>query len=286
MIYGIVGAGLMGGGLARCLASKGHSVLVFNRTRRRAEDLCRSVGCRVVDTPADLSEADVVIVFVFDDRAVEDVFLGRHGLSELGRSIPVVNASTITPETSIRVARAVEEMGIPYFEGPVYGSVDEAAGCRLLTLLAGREPGIVRGFVEEYSTSIIYVGEVPKAMALKLALNNIGLALPPIIGESLAILEAYDVSLDVFREAVGKLWFGGPVNRYLDRITGRGRTRFTVRGAAKDYYLVSSTLYGAGYPAMVSSSLMNFYLAAIERFGGEDYPRAARWILRKEKTSG
>ncbi len=274
----------MGGGLARCLAGKGHSVLVYNRTKKRAEDLCRSIGCRVVDTPADLSEADVIIVFVFDDRAVEDVFLGRHGLSELGRSIPVVNASTITPATSIRVAGAMEEKDIPYYEGPVYGSVDEAIECRLVTLLAGKEPETVKGFVEEYSTSIIYVGEVPKAMALKLALNNIGLSLPPIIGESLAILEAYGVGLDVFREAVGKLWFGDPVNRYLNRIMDGGRTRFTVRGAAKDYHLISSALYGAGYPAIVSSSLMNFYLAATRRYGGEDYPKAAKWILKEEKT--
>lgn len=97
----------------------------------------------------------------------------------------------------------------------------------------------------------------------------------------LAILEAYDVETSLFEKILEHLWFGAPVKRYLARIKRRGKTRFTVKGAAKDYHLITTTLYSHGYPAIVSTSLKNFYTAALYKYGEEDYPRAIYWLLKK-----
>ncbi len=286
MRIGIIGTGLMGSNLSRCLAGKGVGLVVYNRTKSRAEDLCREVGCRVVDHPRDLVDVDAVIVFVFDDEAVRSVLLGRDGLVHSGSPTMVLNSSTITPETSMYIAEKMSEAGFTYYEAPVYGSTDEARECKLVSLLAGDpdERGRAEKVAMHYSKEILYIGGVPKAMALKLALNNIGLSLPPIIGESLELLEAYDVSLDSFLEASSKLWFGGFVERYLGRITmPRGSVRFTVRGAAKDYRTISGALSSRGYPSIVSSALMNYYMIASYRMEGEDYPRAAGQFLKKKR---
>jgi 3-hydroxyisobutyrate dehydrogenase len=151
-------------------------------------------------------------------------------------------------------------------------------------MIAGSREDIehVIGFVREYSSWVIRVGEIPKAMALKLALNNIGLAIPPILAESLALLEAYGVDLEVFKTVSEKLWFGKLIERYLGRIMGGGRVRFTVWGAAKDYRVISNTLSMKKYSSIISSALKNFYTLASREYGGEDYPRAALNILKGE----
>lgn len=285
MKAGIIGAGLMGSALARCLSSKSVDLVVYNRTKAKAEQLCSEINCEVVDSPKDMAEAEYLAIFVFDDEALHDVVFGYNGLAYMdNKDVYILNSSTITPKTSIMVKERLSSLGFKYYyEAPVYGSVDEASSCSLVSLLAGPPYGLdaVKQFVEKYSKEIIYVGEVPKAMALKLSLNNIGLSLPPIIGESLAILEAYGVDIEKFVATAEKLWFGRIIRRYIERMKNTGKTRFTVRGAAKDYRLISTTLDVNGYPSIVSSALKNYYTSSIRRYGESDYPRAANWLLKK-----
>jgi len=281
---GIIGTGLMGSNLARCLHGKGVELVVYNRTRGKAEKLCSEIGCRVVDKPSLMRDVDAVIVFVFDDQAVQGVLVGGDGLIHSGSSTMVLNASTITPITSLEVGEALESSGYTYFEAPVYGSTDEARECRLVSMLGGEQDRVDEAarITSLYSTETIYVGGVSKAMALKLALNNIGLSLPPIIGESLELLEAYNVSLEKFMEVSMKLWFGSILERYMKRIMGgSGNIRFTVKGAAKDYRTITRALTDKYYPAIISSALMNYYTIASGSMGSSDYPKAGRVFLKK-----
>ncbi len=284
---GIIGAGLMGSSTAKCLASKGHDVLVYNRTRSKAEKLCKEIGCKVVDYPRELGDVDYILVFVLDDNALFNIVFSREGLMSIeNKDIIIVNASTITPMTSELIYKVLRDKGITYVEAPVYGSVDEALNCSLLSMVSCEEKiyGKAVEFIKEYSSEIIYVGEIPKAMALKLSLNNIGLSMPPIIGESLALLEAYNVDLSIFLNVSSKLWFGKILERYLNRIMKPSKhVRFTTHGASKDYRLITRTLITNNYPSIISSALMNYYSAATKEYGKEDYPKAAKWILKKNK---
>ncbi len=283
---GIIGAGLMGSSTAKCLASKGHSISIYNRTKSKAEKLCKEIGCRVVDYPRELSNLDYVLIFVLDDNALLNIVFSKEGLINIeNEDIIIVNTSTITPMTSELVYKVLRDKRIIYVEAPVYGSVDEALNCSLLSMVSCEEKSYEKAaeFIKEYSSETFYVGEIPKAMALKLALNNIGLSMPPIIGESLAMLEAYDVALDTFLNISSKLWFGKILERYLNRIMKPSKhVRFTTRGASKDYRLITRTLITNNYPSIISSALMNYYSAATKEYGREDYPKAAKWILKKE----
>jgi 3-hydroxyisobutyrate dehydrogenase-like beta-hydroxyacid dehydrogenase len=59
MKAGFIGLGNMGSAMARNLIKAGHSLTVYNRTRRRAEEFASS-GERVAETPAaDAEEAKV-----------------------------------------------------------------------------------------------------------------------------------------------------------------------------------------------------------------------------------
>jgi len=280
----IAGAGLMGSSLAKCLASRGVEVYVYNRTIEKAMSTCRETGCGVVEDLGSVSGMDASIIFLFDDEAV----LGfTHALIEAGslRGAGILmNSSTISPETSLLLSKLVVDHGGVYFESPVYGSTGEASLCSLVTLLAGRQElaGKAREVASLYSSRVYWVGEVPKAMALKLALNNIGLSMPAILAESLALLNSYGVDPGLFSEIAGGLWFGEVVKRYMDRINAPpGKPRFTISGAAKDYRVISTTLLRKGYPPLVSQAIASFYTLAARELPGEDYPRAVQAYLRK-----
>ncbi|RLG86027.1 MAG: NAD(P)-dependent oxidoreductase [Thermoprotei archaeon] len=285
MRIGIVGLGLMGTALARCLASRGFELVVYNRTLSRAENLCRELGCVVATTPRGVAEAcRAVILFVSDDEAVHQVALGRGGVAEAPGRVTVINMSTITPMESLRLYEGLQRRGKAYLEAPVYGSVDAAEGCRLLTMAAGPREVFedAKGVLEAFSSELMYLGDVPRASVLKLALNNIGLALPAILGESLALLKAWGVEIEILRSVARKLWFGEAVERYWDRALGEaGSVRFRLALAAKDMHYVARALRERGVPAHVSSAIADLYTAAAASgYGDKDYPVAVQHLLR------
>src|SRR5436190_15758252 len=105
---GFVGTGLMGRGMVRSLLRKGHPVRVWNRTRRKAEDLAQA-GATVAATPADAArDADVVISMLADPDAVAACFEGPDGiLSTLRKGAVVIDSSTVSPPSTRRMGELV-----------------------------------------------------------------------------------------------------------------------------------------------------------------------------------
>ena len=97
---GWLGTGRMGSALARRLLAAGCDVLVYNRTRARAEPLAAH-GATVTATAAGLAGADIVFVTVGTSQDLLDAVLGPGGLLD-GPSAPaiVVDCSTVSAEAS------------------------------------------------------------------------------------------------------------------------------------------------------------------------------------------
>ena len=75
-----IGLGVMGFPMAGHLASAGHTVTVFNRTRARAEDWLAKHPGRVEDTPAAAARgAGIVFACVGNDDDLRSVVLGPDG---------------------------------------------------------------------------------------------------------------------------------------------------------------------------------------------------------------
>lgn len=277
----MIGTGLMGSSLARCLTSKGFQVFVYNRTRSKAEKLCSEINCVVMDSPKQvLEETSTVIVFVADDNALYNIIYGSGGLSEASRGSLVINASTVTPNASVNVWDALKRRGIGYLEAPVYGSVSEASTCKLVSIVAGDKALFEKHkrVFEYYSSRVYYVGEIPVASVIKLALNNLGLAMPAILAESLALLDAWGIDTSYFLEIAKNLWFYTVIERYWKRIVEEKPPRFKVWMAGKDYRYVAEALANKGLPAPVASALaQSYYNAAIHGYRDKDYPQIASY---------
>ena len=93
---GWIGAGRMGAAMVSRLGRLGVDVLVWNRTRAKAEALTDS-GCQVADSIADLRNRDVVFTMVSTPADLEEVLTGPDGLLS-GDTVPgaVVDCSTVS----------------------------------------------------------------------------------------------------------------------------------------------------------------------------------------------
>src|SRR6266699_6803082 len=105
MKVGFIGLGSMGLPIARHVLQAGHTVVVYNRTRSRADAL-KPLRPTIADNPATAARGvDVLVTMVADDLALEDVMLGPQGaLASLPRGAIHVSMSTISPGLSRRLA--------------------------------------------------------------------------------------------------------------------------------------------------------------------------------------
>src|SRR6476619_1008755 len=95
---GWIGAGRMGLAMATRLAKAGCDLVVYNRTRAKAEPLAQH-GARIADRLADLADRDIVFVIVSTSADLEAVLIGPEGLyAQTGGTGPriIVDCSTIS----------------------------------------------------------------------------------------------------------------------------------------------------------------------------------------------
>lgn len=134
---GFVGLGLMGRGMARSLIRKGHSLKVHNRTRAKAEEL--GEPAEIVGSPADAARgADVVVTMLSDPPALLDVVEGPQGvLASIKAGAVLIDSSTVSPATSLRVAERLKAKGAHMLDAPVFGSKNEAEKGELGFMVGG-----------------------------------------------------------------------------------------------------------------------------------------------------
>ena len=85
MKIGLIGLGIMGSRMAANLQKRGHSLVVFNRTREKADPLVAE-GARWADSATALApQVEVIFTMLAHPDAVEEAALGKEGfLSHLG----------------------------------------------------------------------------------------------------------------------------------------------------------------------------------------------------------
>ncbi|MEU3979350.1 NAD(P)-dependent oxidoreductase [Streptomyces sp. NPDC026672] len=139
---GIVGLGNMGGRIARHITETGHPVLGHDVDPARAE----AVGATPAGSLARLAEeSDVVMLSLPDSRAVEAVVLGEGGLLEHVRAgQTVVDLSTASPQSTVRLAAAFAEKDAVFLDAGVSGGAAAAEKGTLTVMVGGPREAIDR----------------------------------------------------------------------------------------------------------------------------------------------
>jgi 3-hydroxyisobutyrate dehydrogenase/glyoxylate/succinic semialdehyde reductase len=105
MKIGFIGLGIMGSRMAANRQKHGYPLVVFNRTRAKAEPLLGPCGT-FSDSPAKLAEqVDVVFTMLAHPDAVEQAALGPDGfLDHLRANALWVDCSSVNPSFSRKMA--------------------------------------------------------------------------------------------------------------------------------------------------------------------------------------
>ncbi|MEJ2561025.1 MAG: NAD(P)-binding domain-containing protein, partial [Anaerolineae bacterium] len=96
MKVGFVGLGIMGSAMAQNLQKAGYDLVVYNRTREKADDLVAR-GAQFADSPAEVGDmVDMLCTMLAAPEAVYETALGSHGfLDSLKENSLWVDCSTV-----------------------------------------------------------------------------------------------------------------------------------------------------------------------------------------------
>src|SRR5262245_34668909 len=141
----VLGIGLMGRGMARSLIRAGHRVRVYNRTRAKAEEAA-AAGGEVSATPAEaVGGADVAVTMLAEPAAVPGTDGGEHGvLAGIQPGAVLIDSSTVSPPTTMRVLAALKARGADMIDAPVFGSKGEAEKGALGFIVGGEKEVVAR----------------------------------------------------------------------------------------------------------------------------------------------
>lgn len=139
---GFIGLGIMGMPMAGHLLRGGHALVVWNRTPAKMAPLLEQ-GAKAGVSPQDVAaRSDVVISMVSDSPDVEHVYLSPEGVLAGARpGTLLIDMSTISPVTAIKVGKAAAERGCPMLDAPVSGG-DVGARDATLAIMVGGDPEV------------------------------------------------------------------------------------------------------------------------------------------------
>jgi 3-hydroxyisobutyrate dehydrogenase len=231
MKIGFIGAGRMGGPMARRLAAAGHDVTVLAR-RPQAVDAAEVDGLAWADTVAGaVRDADLAFTVVLTDEQVRSVCLDPGGaITAMRPGAVIVQHTTCDPATPELIARRAADRGIGVLDAALSGGPhDIAAGT--LTLWVGGDEALLarlRPVLGTYASPILPVGALGNGQRVKLVNNalfvaQVGLAIDAVrlagsLGiEEQAILAALQHGSGASR-ALGVVARGGSVDAVADRL--------------------------------------------------------------------
>jgi 3-hydroxyisobutyrate dehydrogenase-like beta-hydroxyacid dehydrogenase len=270
MKIGFIGLGNMGAGMARNLIKAGHDLIVYNRTRSRAEEL-QSFGAKVADTPAAAAAGtEVFITMLADDRAVQDViFEPGRAIDSLSAGAVHISMSTISVALSRRLQKAHAEKNQHYVAAPVFGRPDGAATAKLFIVAAGPSQQIekFRSLFDAMGQKLFVINQdAPAANLIKLSGNFLITTVIESLAESFALMRKSGVDPHRFLEVMTDSLFSAPVYKNYGAMIAADKFEpvgFKMPLGFKDNRLVLAAAEEAAVPMPIASVVHDRFVAAM-----------------------
>lgn len=280
----VLGAGRMGAAMAVRLVDQGHTVVLWNRTRARAEAVAESNPLVVVeDRPEDaVRGCEVVLAVLADGRATREVLLDPAVLDALDPECVVVDNATSGPDAARALATSLSARRIGFLDAPVSGSIPAVQAGTLLVMASGAAEDVDRAMpvLQALARKVVRVGDAGAGQVMKLAVNLVLHDLNAAMAEALQLAEGADIARDdaytVFQESV----VGAPYVQYkraafLDPATPVAMSLALVE---KDLGLVTEQARALGRPAPVTEAVLQAVHRAVEAgLGARDMADLSRY---------
>jgi 3-hydroxyisobutyrate dehydrogenase-like beta-hydroxyacid dehydrogenase len=277
MKIGFIGLGIMGGRMAGNLQKNGYSLVVFNRTRAKAEPLLGPCGT-FSDSPAKLAEqVDVLFTMLAHPDAVEEAALGTNGfLNHLRPNALWVDCSSVNPSFSKKVAAEAARREVHFVDAPVTGSAAPAAEAKLI-FWVGADPAdleTIRPLLLCMGNKIVHTGGHGAGTSMKMVVNLLlgtGMAA---FAEAMALGEGLGLSQKMlFDSLLGTPAVAPFLASKREKIeSGNYEAEFPLRWMQKDMHLASVSAYESGVAMPLTNAAKEIYrLAMREGHATQDF---------------
>ena len=282
----VVGAGRMGAAMVGTLCRAGVEVVVYNRTRAKADAAAEGTEAAVAATAREAAaSAQVVLSSLADDAAVGAAYTGGDGIvAGLQPGTIVCESSTIDPGTVHRLLPLVEDRGASLLDTPVSGSVSTVEAGQL-TIMAGGDPAVlerVRPVLDPLAKQILHVGELGAGAVMKLAVNSVLHGLNLALAEALVLAERAGVERSAAYEVFAASAIAAPFVHYKREAfehPGRPPVAFSLDLVAKDLDLILALAAQAGAPMEQATTNSRVAEAAVAAgLGDHDLSELATYL--------
>ncbi|WP_088005845.1 NAD(P)-dependent oxidoreductase [Indiicoccus explosivorum] len=161
MAIAFIGTGVMGKSMVRHLLKAGKEVIIYTRTREKAEDLIGEGAMWAESPAAAASGADKVLTMVGYPADVEEVYFGENGiLGSVRKGTILVDLTTSQPALAKRIAEKAEGLGCQALDAPVSGGDTGAANGTLSIMVGGDREVLerIRPLLSLFGTNIVHQG--------------------------------------------------------------------------------------------------------------------------------
>ena len=285
MKIGFIGLGIMGSRMAANLQKHGYDLVVFNRTRAKAQPLIDD-GATFAESPAKVAEqVDVLFTMLAHPDAVEQAALGRDGfLSHLKPNALWIDCSSVNPSFSKTMAAEAARREVHFVDAPVTGSAPVAAEAKLVLWVGadGADLERVRPLLLCMGSKIVHTGGNGMGTSMKMVINLLlGNAMAS-FAEAMALGQGLGLSQKMLFDSL----FGTPaVAPFLagkrDKIDNRNyEAEFPLRWMQKDMHLATVSAYETGVAMPVTNVAKEIYrLAMRDGHDTEDFSAIYDYVV-------
>jgi 3-hydroxyisobutyrate dehydrogenase-like beta-hydroxyacid dehydrogenase len=210
---GWIGAGRMGYEMAGRLAKGGADVLVWNRTKEKAEPL-KKYGAKVADKVSELAARDIVFCMVSTWKDVKEVVTNL--LAGKAKPKLVVECSSISLEGSAELRQILESKKIGYLAAPVSGNAKVIKAGKLTVVCSGPQEAfdLARPFLDLIAANSSYVGEGELSRIVKICHNVFLGVVTQSLAEITVLAQKAGVPRHAFLDFINQSVMGSTFTRY------------------------------------------------------------------------
>jgi len=286
---GFIGLGTMGGPMAQNLVKAGVSVVVCDANPNATKPFAGRPGVTVARSAADVAAGtNALFTCLPNDEIVRAAYLGAEGVAAGGaRGLVTCDCSTVSPEVTVDLNRALAGQGITHMDTPMLGSQPQAVSGEIFFIVGGDQATLttIAPYLAIMGTRHMYVGPSGTGNRVKLVHNGLGAVTAVAVAEALAVVVQAGVDPYVFYEVVrngGGMAYGTYFERRVKRmLDGDFTPTFMAELMHKDVKLALNLARSAGVPTPLLEETKRSYDEAVDSGWAKEDFSAVTHVVEK-----
>src|SRR6266446_7454166 len=291
MKIGFIGLGIMGSRMAANLQEKGYELVVFNRTRSKAQPLLDK-GAVFAESPAKLgAQVDILFTMLAHPDAVAQAALRENGfVDHLKPNALWVDCSSVNPSFSKKMATEAAARQIRFLDAPVTGSAPVAKEAKLVFWVGGdaTDLEVARPLLLSMGNKIVHTGGHGMGTSMKMVINLLLGNAMAAFAEAMALGEGLGLSQKMLFDSLLPTPAVPPfLAAKRARIeNGDYEAEFPLQWMQKDMHLATVSAYEAGVAMPLTNIAKEIYrLAMRDGHAAEDFSAIYEYFIHSDARS-